>query len=180
MVYGFVRQSGGHITLYSELGIGTNFSLYFPSSGEVGVDDKPHEHRYKPDTLPLGHGETVLVVEDNPKVRKVSIERIRDLGYCTQEARNGDQAYLKLIDEPQIDILFSDLVMPGTLNGYELATKAKQEFPNLKILLTSGYANDIMGANLGDGDRYDILQKPYNQAELAHRLHALLAGDSEG
>jgi PAS domain S-box-containing protein len=180
MVYGFVRQSGGHITLYSELGIGTNFSLYFPSSGEVGVDDTPHEHRYKPDTLPLGHGETVLVVEDNPKVRKVSIERIRDLGYCTQEARNGDQAYLKLIDEPQIDILFSDLVMPGTLNGYELATKAKQEFPNLKILLTSGYANDIMGANLGDGDRYDILQKPYNQAELAHRLHALLAGDSEG
>ena len=136
MVYGFVRQSGGHVTLYSELGLGTSFGLYFPAipQGAAHSDSK-----VKPDTksqTPKGNGEVVLIVEDNPKVRKLSIERIRDLGFVTLEAKSGDQAYAMLKQGTQVDLVFSDLVMPGTLNWYDLTAKIKTEFPALKVLLT--------------------------------------------
>ncbi len=179
MVYGFVRQSGGHVTLYSELGLGTSFGLYFPAAkGQSGTDDGLRVSKTREES-PRGNGETILVVEDNARVRKLSIERIRDLGFATLEAESGDQAYEMLKDGAEVDLVFSDLVMPGSLNGYDLAAKIKAEFPTLKILLTSGYASDVVTNATARDVPFDILHKPYRQSELAQRLQALLAGISD-
>ena len=180
MVYGFVRQSGGHITLYSEPGLGTSFGLYFPAvmSGAepVGASD-PEAQRAR---RPMGRGEVVLVVEDNPKVRKLSVQRVRDLGFVTYEADTGDEAYQMLCDGLHVDLVFSDLVMPGELNGYDLAAKLEARFPHIRILLTSGYASDVVTSSLAHDKVYDILHKPYRQSELAQRLHELLVPRTDG
>ncbi|AXI45254.1 hybrid sensor histidine kinase/response regulator [Sulfitobacter sp. SK012] len=175
MVYGFVRQSGGHITLYSELNHGTSFRLYFPALPvvhEAGATKVPSGEN---NGLPRGKGQTILVVEDNPKVRRLSLERIRDLGYVTQEAISGDDAYALLKDGMQVDLVFSDLVMPGALNGYDLAAKVVAEFPDVKVLLTSGYASDVVTTAMSHERVYDILHKPYRQSDLAFRLQALFS-----
>ncbi|MGJ8596295.1 PAS domain S-box protein [Sulfitobacter sp.] len=179
MVYGFVRQSGGHITLYSELGLGTSFGLYFPALPHDAAHADTEAQKNTTSKMPLGNGEVVLIVEDNPKVRKLSIERIRDLGFETLEAESGDQAYEMLTQDIKVDLVFSDLVMPGTLNGFNLASKVTAEFPKLKVLLTSGYASDVLTNAMPENLTYDILHKPYRQSELAARLHALLAGTDE-
>ena len=176
MVYGFVRQSGGHITLYSEPGLGTSFGLYFPVIADVAEGDTLNEAAPATSTdEPKGKGETILVVEDNPRVRRLSLERIRDLGYGTQEAENGDQAYHMLKNGLHVDAVFSDVVMPGALHGYALAAKIAAEFPHLKVLLTSGYASDVITDTLAHEQRFDILHKPYRQSELALRLQELLS-----
>jgi CheY-like chemotaxis protein len=177
MVYGFVRQSEGHVTLYSELGLGTSFGLYFPglpAQDEQGDAPVPNDAQ----RVQRGAGQTVLIVEDNAKVRKLSRARIRDLGFATIEAEDGDQAYQILKEGAAVDIVFSDLVMPGKLNGYDLALKIAAEFPALKVLLTSGYASDVITKSLAQGQSYEILHKPYRQSVLADRLHALL--DAQG
>lgn len=174
MVYGFVRQSGGHVTLYSELGLGTRFGLYFPA---LSVDQSTLDtaRNSGANNMPPGRGETVLVVEDNPKVRALSIKRIHDLGYRTAVAQSGDEAYAMLRSGVKVNLVFSDLVMPGAINGYDLAAKIKVEFPQLHVLLTSGYARDVVTGAIAHDRPFDILQKPYRQSELAIRLHALLA-----
>lgn len=176
MVYGFVRQSNGHVTLYSELGLGTSFGLYFPAiSATDAADGTAIATGRSPQASPHGNGQTILIVEDNDKVRKLSIERIRDLGFATLEASSGDQAYQMLKGGAQVDLVFSDLVMPGALNGYDLALKVTAEFPAIKLLLTSGYASDVITSGLSHDQPYDILHKPYRQSELAQRLQALFA-----
>ncbi|SHL41019.1 PAS domain S-box-containing protein [Roseovarius marisflavi] len=179
MVYGFVRQSGGHITLYSELGHGTSFGLYFPVSGTCAAPDSDEACQQREDALPHGHGQVVLVVEDNPKVRQLAVDRIRKLGYHTEEAETGDAAFERLQAGLQVDILFSDLVMPGKLSGYELAAKVQTEFPSIKVLLTSGYASDVVTGKMQYSQSQDILHKPYHHADLAQRLQALLVAPSE-
>lgn len=178
MVYGFVRQSGGHITLYSEKDLGTSFGLYFPALSNT--DAVAAEPGTITATNAIADGQIILIVEDNPQVRKLSVERIRDLGFATKEAASGDEAYQMLKSGVKADILFSDLVMPGDLNGYALAAKVATEFPNVKILLTSGYASDAVSNAMAEGQTYSILHKPYRQAELAERLQALLAGSAPG
>ena len=179
MVYGFVRQSGGHITLYSELGHGTSFGLYFPVSGTCAAPESDEACQQREDALPHGHGQLVLVVEDNPKVRQLAVDRIRKLGYQTEEAETGDSAFERLQAGLQVDILFSDLVMPGKLSGYELAAKVQTEFPSIKVLLTSGYASDVVTGKMQYSRSQDILHKPYHHADLAQRLQALLVAPSE-
>ena len=125
-------------------------------------------------------GQTVLVVEDNPKVRRASVARLAALGYRTEEASNGDDAYAKLQAGLEVDVLFSDLVMPGQLNGYDLAQKVAEQFPKIKILLTSGYASDVVTDRMSLGVPYEILHKPFRQAELARRLQALLQDEPSG
>lgn len=175
MVYGFVRQSGGHVTIYSELGLGTDFGLYFPA---IAAGDELADHADQPiPQLQQISDKTILIVEDNPKVRKLSIERIRDLGYRTLYAEDGDQAYALLLDGAKVDLVFTDLVMPGDLNGYDIAKKVSNEFPTIKLLLTSGYASDVVATSMAKSPILDILHKPYRQTDLARRLHALLAGD---
>lgn len=178
-VYGFVRQSGGHVTLYSEIGLGSSFGLYFPAVQQADEIAAGALERRKAETKPRGKGETVLIVEDNPRVRKLSIERLRNLGFETLEAESGDQAYQMLKSGVAVDVVFSDLVMPGTLNGYDLAAKIAEDYPTLKVLLTSGYASDVVTGAMAHGRPFDILHKPYRQSELALRLQALLAGGPE-
>ena len=180
MVYGFVRQSGGHITLYSELGIGTNFGLYFPAATASETTRNASALNDQTPVLPRGNGQTVLVVEDNPKVRKLSIQRIQDLGFKTAQADSGDAAYGMLKDGIDVDVLFSDVVMPGNLNGYELATKVSKEFPHIKILLTTGYAGGVPKTSVENEENYDVIHKPFRQADLAHKLQALYAVESDG
>ena len=112
-------------------------------------------------------------------MRKISIERIRDLGFETEEASSGDEAYQMLKDGVAVDLVFSDLVMPGSLNGYDLAARIRTEFPKLKVLLTSGYASDAVTGSMSGATPQEILHKPYRQADLIERLHALL-GPSSG
>ena len=174
MVYGFVRQSGGHITLYSEPGHGSSFGLYFPVTEDAAHPaGTPKPAELQPALTPKGSGQKILVVEDNPKVRRLSVERIRDLGYQTEEASSGDEAYAMLVGGLNVDLVFSDLVMPGNLNGYGLAALVQKDFPDLKILLTSGYASDVVTGRLGVTGEFNVLHKPYRQAELATRLQAL-------
>lgn len=180
MVYGFVRQSGGHITLYSEPGLGTSFGLYFPALPESAMQDEADEDAISVSVRgDLGKGHSILVVEDNPKVRKLSVARLKNLGFGTIEASDGDTAYSLLSNGLKVDIVFSDLVMPGHLNGYDLAAKIAKNFPGAKVLLTSGYASDIISDRLSNGVPYEILHKPFRQSDLVTRLQALLQDDAD-
>lgn len=176
MVHGFLRQSGGHITLYSEPGIGTSFGLYFPARFTMTAA--------RPPTVPTDARtqrwleRQILIVEDDPQVLKLSLKRIRDLGLQTHQATSADQAYALLQAGLKVDVVFTDIVMPGKMSGYDLAAKIKAEFPTVKLLITSGYTSDIISAKLPHDVSFDVLHKPYRQADLVSRLAALLADES--
>jgi PAS domain S-box-containing protein len=137
MVYGFVKQSGGHVQLYSELGHGTTVRLYLPAR----VDDAGiGEQRPAAAVARAASGETVLVVEDDQRVRRVSVRRLKELGYAVIEAESGPAALAVLDREEPIDLLFTDIVMAGGMTGVELAHEARRRRRELKILFTSGYA----------------------------------------
>jgi len=171
MVYGFVKRSGGYIKVYSEPGIGTTFRIYLPrAEGE----EQPFEIlTEQPETLPQGR-ETLLLVDDEKEFLEIAQSSLQALGYRVLTASNGPQALERLTEEPVVDLLFSDVVMPGGMNGYELADQAMAVRPGLKVLLTSGYTKKEL-ANTGQG-RFtaNLLTKPYTQAELAPRVRALL------
>ena len=172
MIYGFVKQSGGHVQLYSELGHGTTVRLYLPAyAGESPIT-------VEKDSAPVRHapfGKTILVVEDNHRVRKVSVRRMKELGYAVLEADNGPAALLLLDHEESIDVLFTDVVMPGGMTGLDLAQEACRRRPRLKVLFTSGYAEPA--AIKGDLPTSGViwLGKPYSIKELDAKLRELLA-----
>lgn len=171
MVYGFVRQSGGHITVYSEIGHGTTIALYFPVLDRTPTK-KPQVTQRQLHSAAARH--SVLVVEDNPQVRRLTIERLRALGYDVHEAATGDAA-AQLIETRRndIDAIFTDLVMPGELDGLALARHVVATYPHIRILLTSGYAEDILTQQNQNGPGHRILRKPYRQSDLAAALSAL-------
>ena len=170
-VYGFVKQSGGHVEVLSEQGQGTTVKIYLPRF--TGDADGPQDERAAAHDL-SAHGETILVVEDDDGVRAYSVEILRELGYQALEAADGRTA-LALIesgDQP-IDLLFTDVVMPG-MSGKELSEKARALRPELKILYTSGYTRDgfLRDGKLDPG--ISLLAKPFTHQELASRLRELL------
>ncbi len=173
MVYGFVRQCGGHVTVYSELGLGTTIALYFPVLD--AVPPKKMQVR-KAAARKTVHGQTVLVVEDNPQIMQLTSARLRDLGYQVKESVSGDAAAELLQQENQIDAVFTDLMMPGELDGLALARHIVASYPNIRILLTSGYAADILARQTDDLDHH-FLRKPYRQSDLANALSALFDDD---
>jgi PAS domain S-box-containing protein len=170
MVYGFVKQSGGHVQLYSEPGLGTTVRLYLPAqSGEASTAP-----RFAGACAPRVAGETVLVVEDDPRVRRVSLRRLKELGYRVLEADSGPAA-LKLLNQgAEIHVLFTDMVMSGGMTGIELAQEARRRRPDVKILFASGYAEPaaVTGGLLTTGARW--LGKPYGVDELQSKLRELL------
>ena len=172
MVYGFVKQSGGHIQLYSEPGIGTTVRIYLPEhAGEaIAVAE-----RVPASITQEALGETVLVVEDDQRVRRVSVRRLRELGYAVIEADSGAAALLVLDREEPIDVLFTDIVMPGGMSGIDLAHEARRRRPELRVLFTSGYAEPaaVKGSTLTTNVAW--LGKPYSINELDVKLRALLA-----
>ena len=170
MVYGFVKQSNGHIKIYSEEGHGTTVRIYLPqATGTVPSAELTSE-------IPIEGGhETILVVEDDNPVRTFVLSQIQSLGYATLAATNATEA-LAIVDGPQhIDLLFTDMIMPGAMNGRQLADVALQRRDSLKILFTSGYSNEaiIHHGHLDAGVL--LLAKPYRKSDLARMLRAALA-----
>jgi len=174
-VYGFVKQSGGHIKIYSELGQGTTIKLYLPRlvSPDAVTDDDPVEQ-----VLPKAvRSEVILVVEDEEAVRGFTVEMLRELGYGVLEAANGHAA-LRLIDaNPTIQLLFTDVGLPGGINGRELADAALKRRPDLKVLFTSGYTRNaiVHGGRLDAG--VALIGKPFTYAALAEKISQVLSGE---
>lgn len=170
-IFGFVKQSNGHVGVYSEVGHGTTIHLYLPrllAGGALSAAGAAG------DPLPLAQGETILVVEDNPQVRTLTVERLRRLGYRVRDAENGPTA-LALLDAGQTaHLVFSDVVMPGGLSGFDLARSIVERTPGQRILLTSGFAEDMARGNDRSLADQHILRKPYSLAELASAIRRAL------
>jgi CheY-like chemotaxis protein len=169
MVYGFVKQSGGNVQLDSELGRGTTVRLFLPFADPVDAPRETASSRASPDTLP-GGAETILVVEDDARVRRVASARLRSLGYRIVEADGAAAALRLLARHPDIAMIFTDVVMPGGMTGNELAEAALAARPDIKILFTSGFAEPAL-ARIGSGA---WLKKPYTAAELAQKIRGAL------
>jgi len=172
MVYGFMKQSGGHVSVYSEVDRGTTFKLCLPrfegvdSASEVSVCGlEPSKEK---------EGAVILAVDDNDDVRTAVVQQLRALGYIVHEADGAHAAWRLLDEHPKVDLLLTDIIMPGGINGKELASAAKQKYPHLKILFTSGFPGGslISGAVLDEGDV--LLSKPYRKRELADLVDKVL------
>ncbi|MGJ7546785.1 ATP-binding protein [Variovorax sp. LT1R16] len=175
MVYGFIKQSGGHVKIYSEIGHGTTVKLYLPRSKESEQVLAP------PDTHPLvGGTETVLVAEDDEQVRAIVVETLKELGYQVLVASDAEEALAVVKSGIKIDLLFTDVVMPGPLRSPELAHKARELLPNIAVLFTSGYTRNaiVHGGRLDPG--VELLSKPYSREDLARRIRQALAKPHQG
>jgi signal transduction histidine kinase/ActR/RegA family two-component response regulator len=170
MVYGFTKQSHGHVKIYSEPGHGTSVKLYLPKADQ-GSEPSDQEATLIAD---LQGSEFILLVEDNAPVREFAKAQLLSLGYRVVEAANGKDALAVLREHKDIDLLFTDVVMPGGLNGSELALEARKLYPSLKVLFCSGYAeNAILHMGLMDND-VQLLNKPYSRLQLARRIRGML------
>ncbi len=174
MVYGFVKQTGGHVKIYSEVGEGTTVRLYLPRAmesedAEVQMDSGPIK----------GGTETILVVEDDEEVRATVVEILTDLGYNVLKAPDASAGLIVIESGVPIDVLFTDVVMPGTLKSPELARKARERLPNLAVLFTSGYTENsiVHGGKLDAG--VELLSKPYTREALARRLRHVIANQGQ-
>jgi signal transduction histidine kinase/ActR/RegA family two-component response regulator len=170
MVYGFVKQSNGHIKIYSEEGHGTTVRIYLPPVTGLA----PSVEAASVASIE-GGDETILVVEDDNLVRTFVLAQIRSLGYLTLEAVNAAEALIVIDSSQKIDLLFTDMIMPGSMNGRQLADAALQRRDSLKVLFTSGYSNEaiIHHGHLDAGVL--LLAKPYRKSDLAHMIRAALA-----
>jgi signal transduction histidine kinase len=168
-VYGFIKQSGGHVAVDTKVGVGTTFRLYLPRCDQVKPITEIRDDAAK---LPPTGNETVLVVEDNPQVLELAVSTITALGYRVLTASDGPSAMDIIRHEPRIDLLFSDVVMPGGMNGFDLINQARDVRDGLKALVTSGYANVYRPGT----DRPDVplLLKPYRRGDLAKCIRRVL------
>ncbi|APO51799.1 PAS domain S-box protein [Bradyrhizobium diazoefficiens] len=172
MVYGFAKQSGGHVSIYSEPGLGTTVRIYLPhAGGEQSLGDI----EAREEAAPRGH-ETILVAEDDPFVRSSVTLRVEALGYRVVAAVNGKEALQQLRTNPAIDLLFTDIVMPGGMSGWELADQARRIRPGLPVVFSSGYALETLVEQGRAHAQSIVLTKPYRNAELARRLREAFAG----
>jgi len=172
-VYGFVRQSGGFVTLQSAVGNGTHLALYLPPSDKplpAGEDGgKEDEQRSS-----AGRSEGVLLVEDDAAVLALATDVLLDLGYRVVTASDAAGALEILRRGEPIDLIFTDVVMPGGKSGIQLAAEARELRPDVKVLLTSGYPGEALARHQPNGEEFPILAKPFRQAELADRLRQML------
>ena len=174
MVYGFAKQSGGHVKIYSEPGFGTTVKLYLPRSLDA------EEAVAAPDTRELvGGSETILVAEDDEGVRTIVVDMLSALGYRVLKAGDAASALAIVESGMPIDLLFTDVVMPGELRSPELARRARACLPNLAVLFTSGYTENaiVHGGRLDAG--VELLGKPYTRAALAHKIRHVLANQQQ-
>ena len=173
MVHGFVKQSGGHIKVYSEVGEGTTIRLYLPRSRM-----KEEEPVDVATGAAVGGSEVILLVEDDADVRATTAELLVELGYRVLKARDADAAMVIFDSGASVDLLFTDVVLPGELAARDLARMAQQRLPGLPVLFTSGYTDNaiVHGGRLDDG--VELLPKPYTREELARKLRKVLAAAS--
>ncbi|UPT65150.1 MAG: response regulator [Hyphomonadaceae bacterium JAD_PAG50586_4] len=172
MVYGFAKQSNGHVVIYSEQGLGKSVRLYLPAAEPEG---DPHlTARHDDFAANQGGNETILVVEDDPFVRSHVISSLETLGYRVVVAADGREALNLLHGAARPDLLFTDIVMPGGISGWELAAQARAMLPGLRVLFTSGYPQETL-TRRGQVDHHaQLLSKPYRLAELARRVRETL------
>ena len=173
-VYGFVKTAGGYAKIYSELGIGTTVKLYLPQSS-----NRPAllESGEGPASLQSSTGRgTILVVEDDEDVLAVTAESLIDLGYQVVTAVDAARALEILSGDQPIDLLFSDVIIPGGTNGAQLAVRARRVRPELKVLLTSGYTAAALSLEHGLPDNLNVVGKPYQRDELAMKLRLAITG----
>ena len=171
MVYGFVNQSGGHFEIDSAVGKGTTVRLYLPRAERA---DKTAVEEAGSAATRSGQGERILVVEDRHDVRRTARRILTGLGYDVLEAADGHEALGLLSEEDRIDLLFTDIVLPGDLNGLHLANEARVRHPELKVLYTSGFAQDALQDGDVNVDRIDLVRKPFTRNELALRVRQSL------
>ena len=169
MVHGFAKQSGGFMEIYSEIGYGTAISFYLPDAGDHDIVD---ESARAPETMLNSSEKTILVVEDDPRVREITVKRLKHLGYTVVQAESAQQALAILGENENVDLVFSDMIMPGGMTGGELLRLVELDYPNVKRLITSGYAEDGIIPNHGT----NWLRKPYSIQEMNGRLRELLGG----
>ena len=174
MVYGLVKQSGGHVKIYSEVGEGSTVKIYLPRS--LRQEDLAGEPLAQPAT---GGHETVLVVEDDEQVRLTVVDMLTDLGYRVLRAGDAASALTVVDSGVHIDLLFTDVVMPGPLRSPELAKKARERLPNVAVLFTSGYTENaiVHGGRLDPG--VELLGKPYTRDALARKIRHVLANQGQ-
>ncbi|MBI3512877.1 MAG: MASE4 domain-containing protein [Proteobacteria bacterium] len=172
MVFGFMKQSGGHVNVYSEVGVGTTFRLYLPRArapAEAGDDRAP-------EPAPRGRGERVLVVEDNATLRRLATRQLTALGYRVSEAANAAAALECLKASQPFDLLFSDVVMAGKVDGFDLAQIVADRWPATRILLTSGFPDTRTAGADGAETNFHLLAKPYIKEDLARLVSDALNG----
>jgi signal transduction histidine kinase/CheY-like chemotaxis protein len=173
MVYGFIKQSHGHIKISSEVGHGTSVKLFLPLHRDGKARPVIKE---LPAAMTSKRGETIFVVEDNDDVRRMTVKQLHDLGYKTLEAANGKEAQDIIDDGQSFDLLFSDIIMPGEISGFELARHALERYPYLPILFTSGFPGATVEEQreIMPGRTFDLLSKPYRKSDLGHKIRETL------
>ena len=170
MVFGFVKQSGGHVKIYSEEGHGTSVKIYLPRA--TGLQPTPAETQISANIE--GGNEMILVVEDDAMVRRYVMTQIQSLGYTTLEASNASDALRIIDDVPAIDLLFTDVIMPGSMNGRQLVDEACKRRPDLKTLYTSGYTENAIVHHGRLDSGVLLLAKPYRKFDLARMIRLAL------
>jgi nitrogen-specific signal transduction histidine kinase/ActR/RegA family two-component response regulator len=171
MVYGFVKQSGGHVRISSEAGSGTVVRLYLPRAAAENTRSESAPSAQS--ALPTGD-ETILFVEDDPMVRQHTERLILTLGYRVVTAESAVSALAQVEEGCRPDLLFTDIVMPGGVNGRQLALRLRQRWPDLRVLYTSGYAHGSLAVDGESVPSRHVLGKPYRRADLANKLRAVL------
>jgi signal transduction histidine kinase/CheY-like chemotaxis protein len=169
MVFGFVKQSGGHIAVYSEEQIGTTFRLYLPRASENETAQAPA----RPVEIRPAQGEVVLAVEDQPAMRKILVRLLRELGYRVLEADNASAA-LAILERERADLLFTDIIMPGPTTGLDIARIATERWPAMRVVLTSGFPQANFADDVRLLEKVRMLSKPYRKDELARILREAL------
>ncbi|WP_254051271.1 histidine kinase famiy protein [Stenotrophomonas sp. ESTM1D_MKCIP4_1] len=172
MVYGFVKQSGGTVRIASEPGVGTTVSLYFPATTDALTRDAAPSKM----AMDRGGSERILIVEDRDDVAELAQMLLEAGGYQTQVASDGASALAVLERGEVFDLLFTDLIMPGGMNGVLLAREAKRRLPKLKVLLTTGYAEAGLERTDAGGSEYEVLNKPFNRQQLLRKVRLVLEG----
>jgi two-component system NtrC family sensor kinase len=179
MVYGFIKQSGGHIKIYSEPGEGTAIKLYFPRISEQRALPDWTDERAAPRAAPVARGsETILLVEDDEEVRKFAAEVLRQQGYTVHAASDGASALSLLETEPDIGLLFTDVVLPGGMNGRQLADEARRRKPALKVLYATGYTRDAIIHQGRLDAEVELLSKPFTAETLSRKARQIFDGQS--
>lgn len=172
-VFGFVKQSRGHLAIYSEVGVGTTVKIYLPR--ELGALELLQQTSDELDLPRAREGERILVVEDEEAVRRLTVDTLRDLGYAVAHAASGEEALQQLDAGARFDLLFTDVVMPR-MNGRELATKVQSRDPLTKVIYATGYTRNAFVHNGAVDPGVSLLTKPYTPSQLAARLRQTLDG----
>jgi len=172
MVYGFAKQSGGQVKVYSEVGGGTCVRVYLPKANSDAATLTPGQPRDL--ELPAGRGETILVVEDAEDLLHIAVAHLQNLGYTVLQAGEGPTALAMLQERPDIDLLFTDVILPDGMDGGELARQAKARHPDIKVLFASGYSRNALVHQGRLEEGVHLIDKPYRRRDLARGVRAAL------